>query len=194
MLKRIFGWIGTAPRWQTFLVFSLLFAGSYILINHFPIFDAHKLPFLPGENQIPLMNWTVYIYLSIFIYIPIAIYLIPQERYARTFLALCAMCALHLIIFVIFPTIYPRAPIDDEYLLIRLIRIVDAPTNCFPSLHVALSMFFAIALLRTRKDKISVVMFVWAVFIALSTVTTQQHYILDGLGALVTSIFFSFVI
>lgn len=193
MFKKIMNWLETAPRWQTFLIFFFLLA-LYTPINHFPLFNPYKLPFLFGENLIPFIGWTTYVYLSFLVFIPLAIFLIPKGRYARTILALSIMCVMHFIIFIFFPTIYPRADIDTGFILFEILKMVDAPTNCFPSLHVGISMFLAIALLRTRGDRLSVIIFFWAILIALSTLTTKQHYILDLFGALATSFISSLII
>lgn len=193
MFKRLMTWIETAPRWLILLIFFSLLA-LYTPINHFSLFSPHKLPFLFGENLIPFIGWTSYIYLSLFIYVPLAIYLIPKERHNRTILALSIMCVTHFIIFIFFPTIYPRASINTGFIMFELLKIVDAPTNCFPSLHVAISMFLALALLRTRGDKLSVIIFFWAIIISLSTLTTKQHYVWDVLGSLVTSCLTSLLI
>lgn len=192
MLKKISGWIET-NRWKSFFVFFGLLA-IYTPINHFPLFNPYKLPFIFGEEQIPFLGWTTYIYLSLFLYVPLAVYLIPKGRYARMIFALSIMCLIHFVIFIFFPTEYPRAEIDTNFILFEFLKILDAPTNCFPSLHVGLSMFLAIALLRTRGDRLSLLFFFWAILITLTTLTTKQHYVLDVFGALITSIGTSFII
>ena len=58
------------------------------------------------------------------------------------------------------------------------VQTVDAPGNVFPSLHVAHT--FAVAfVLRRDRPRLGTVTLVMAVLLALSTLTTKQHFVLD---------------
>jgi membrane-associated phospholipid phosphatase len=60
------------------------------------------------------------------------------------------------------------------------VRGVDAATSCVPSLHVADSMLAAF-LMRRERPKLFPWLMTWAVAIAVSTLTTKQHYLVDVL-------------
>jgi hypothetical protein len=60
--------------------------------------------------------------------------------FGEAYLIFYAMCVAHLLIFTLFPTIYPRAVSEDVFFV--LIKSVDPPNNCFPSMHVSISIFW----------------------------------------------------
>ncbi len=114
-------------------------------------------------------------------------YALPAERFGRTYLAIGAIEILHLVIFVLYPTTYPRPAGDTSYPLFEFLKFFDSPTNCFPSLHVAIPIFLALAIWRGGK-KIGILFLFWAILLALSTLTTKQHYLLDVFGGILTAL------
>ena len=58
------------------------------------------------------------------------------------------------------------------------VQSVDAPGNVFPSLHVAHTTMLSILLMRDRP-RLGRVAFVMAQLLAISTLTTKQHFIAD---------------
>ena len=92
-----------------------------------------------------------------------------------------------------FPTTYPRPvylPQSNSIIQLAMDMVAagDMPTNCFPSMHVALTAICAWNL--RRKSRLLYGSFAaWAILIFLSTMTTKQHYFVDilgGIGVLVT--------
>ncbi|MBI4042683.1 MAG: phosphatase PAP2 family protein, partial [Deltaproteobacteria bacterium] len=70
------------------------------------------------------------------------------------------------------------------------------PTNCCPSLHVATVYICCLPYLYEQKGKF-ICLFLWASAIAISTLTTKQHYFIDivaglGMAVLMHFIFFWF--
>ena len=55
----------------------------------------------------------------------------------------------------------------------------DPPYNCFPSLHVAHSFVSALTLFRLHR-RLGITAMIAAAFVALSTLFTKQHYVLDA--------------
>ncbi|MEK9158807.1 MAG: phosphatase PAP2 family protein [Patescibacteria group bacterium] len=186
MLKKVETWLESIPRWAAALLMILLLA-AYWPINQFPLFKPHYLPLIWGEQYIPFTGWTTYIYLSLFFYGLAAMYALPAERFGRTYLAIGAIEILHLVIFVLYPTTYPRPAGDTSYPLFEFLKFFDSPTNCFPSLHVAIPIFLALAIWRGGK-KIGILFLFWAILLALSTLTTKQHYLLDVFGGILTAL------
>lgn len=192
MIKRIEAWIEMIPRWATFLLW-LVVTSPYVIINHFLLFEPCQFPLILGEDRIPFMAWTIYIYVSFFLFIPAAMYLIPKEKYGRVFLALCVLCWAHFIFFIFFPVTYPRTYNDGGHIFFAFVKLLDQPNNCFPSLHVAIAMFLTIAVWRTRNRQAGVLMSFWTLLIIMSTLTVKQHYALDIIGGIVTSVIASFI-
>ncbi len=71
-------------------------------------------------------------------------------------------------------------------------RMMDAPHNLFPSLHVALLGILAdVWLRRVRSPAMRVALFVWFFLVLISTVLTYQHHLVDVAGgALLAAICF----
>lgn len=166
----------------------------YFLINHFPIFESRYLPFLFGEENIPYVDWTGLLYVSFFPFLLLMMYFAPKENFGRMYLIFYAMCAAHFLIFIFFPTIFPRHDNNNDWLF-RIIKSVDAPNNCFPSMHVSVSVFWSLVILKRRNDWVGGLIFACVILIALSTLTTKQHYVIDVFGGLaMAGIAFLFVV
>jgi len=58
------------------------------------------------------------------------------------------------------------------------LRIADSPANCAPSLHVSGVYMSSFIFLDEQREKFPF-FFTWATCIALSTLTTKQHYFID---------------
>src|SRR6185436_12742076 len=72
------------------------------------------------------------------------------------------------------------------------VQTVDAPGNVFPSLHVAHTTMLSFLLIRDRP-RVGRVAFVMAQMLAISTLTTKQHFIADVLSGYLLAAFGVFV-
>ena len=63
---------------------------------------------------------------------------------------------------------------------VQLCYLIDKPTCCFPSLHVAMSYFSALGCLQVSK-KAGYPLLVLATAISLSTLLVKQHFVADVL-------------
>lgn len=184
MLDNLEKRINAVPRVVTILVTHLVFYGLYVLTSRHQLFAPRILPLLPHESSIPCVGWTSYVYLSLFLEIPLAMLLMPKEGFGRAVGTGLGIVAFHVAIFVLFPTAYPRPAGPSGHAIVDLIWTADRPTNAFPSLHVAMSFYVAFAFGRMGRYAAGAALFVWAIMIAVSTMTVKQHYALDGLAAL----------
>jgi membrane-associated phospholipid phosphatase len=98
------------------------------------------------------------------------------------------------LIFLFFPTIFPRElyPIPEgTHPAIDAVwfwlRNADAPTNCFPSLHVSTVYLSVFIFLDEQREKFPFFL-IWGTLIALSTLPTKQHYFIDIVAGLFLSI------
>ncbi len=148
---------------------------------------ARELPLSAIDRAIPLMPWTVWIYLSIyFVYAASCILQNDLEIYRKFLKSYLIAYFGSTVFFLLFPTTFPRdafvvragpdASVSEAVL--SLFRLWDKPTNCFPSMHVA-SAVLATLPFRGQRPILFRVFAVWAVAIGVTTVTTKQHYAAD---------------
>ncbi|HWR00086.1 MAG TPA: phosphatase PAP2 family protein [Candidatus Methylomirabilis sp.] len=176
--------IDVAPRWLTIPATHVVFYGLYLATNRYQLTQPRFLPFVPGEEAIPFVGWTSYIYLTILFVIPVTMCLLPKPGFGRAVVSGMGLVALHIAIFVLFPTEYPRPSGPSGHTITDLIWRADAPANAFPSLHVAISFFLAFALGRMGRRTVGAVLLAWAAVISVSTLTVKQHYALDSVAAI----------
>lgn len=185
-------------NWKTkvalFLLFSLGYCIFYILPNFYPFFPPVMLPRLMFDKAMPFLPWTFFIYLSDYVFIYLAIVALHGEEFesfARQMFAALVMCGAF---FMFFPTTYPRPEypeVSNVLLAMAMysVKVGDMPTNCFPSMHVALTGV-CMWNLRRKANPAFAIFFVWTILIFISTMTTKQHYFVDilgGIGILIAS-------
>ena len=178
--------------WITSIGLIAFFLILYGIINHFPM-HRYAVPFLFNEDKIPFLPWTFVIYISAFVQGAIIIHLIPRQFLLKAFIvALCMIC-IGLLFFVLFPIEYPRFLYPNSNVLIAFFRTTDATGNCYPSLHVSMTLFLAsfYTLIETSFFK-KFLMWLWTIVIIISVLTTKQHYLIDVIGGTILAIPFIF--
>lgn len=194
MLSRIsLAWLGKR--------LSLWVLGLFVIVGFYAVgkIGAHlsepvTLPLTPVDDALPLLPWTVWLYGTI-TWVSLAAWLTLPTRadQARMLAAITGSSAVCAVFFLVFPTTFPRelfplGELDGASLreLARL-READSPTNCFPSLHVALAWSIALTWARALpRPGLAALPLAWALVVSVATVTTKQHYALDvPTGALV---------
>jgi membrane-associated phospholipid phosphatase len=175
---------------------ATMFALSYViyyLTNHFPVRPPVMLPMTWIDTAAPFLPNSIFIYISEYIYFAFVYILLKNkaviQRYLASFFTLQVVSCF---IFIIYPTTYPRelfpVPSDVAPWVASVwdwLRTQDSPNNCFPSLHVSSVYLSSLVFLDEGKRKHFWIFFVWGTLIALSTLTTKQHYVADiiaGLG------------
>ena len=172
----------------------IIFAGIivftlYLLTNHYQFFPARELPAVLKEQMLPFMPWSVLVYYAMY---PWAFWVFMKEhdldRINRLGWAFIVINVITFIIFVCFPTTYPRelftAGYDQGGIFMELMKrmwAVDTPANCFPSIHVSFSFLAAFTYANQKRWKYLAAL-LFASIVTLSTMTTKQHYLLDGVS------------
>ncbi|MDP2309377.1 MAG: phosphatase PAP2 family protein [Pseudomonadota bacterium] len=164
------------------------------------------LPLTTLDLAIPLLPWTVWIYGSGTKAALLGWMLVPDARAGRRLFWTLALCAAATsLAFTFWPTTYPRdlypLPVGTNASLVELadLRDTDSPTNCFPSLHVALAWGLALNWAGWSRPRgaptqvsraLAALPILWAAAVSVCTLTTKQHYVVDvpagmlvGLGA-----------
>ena len=180
---------------KKYLIFAGVYAFhgfGYMFVNSQVKTDRLYDVSLAIDRMIPLVPEWSWIYETLFIF-PILLVLVLDtiEEVKRVGFAIimCDMVAYP--IFLMFPvmSIRPQVPMNTpSEVLLNFIYYIDLPTNCFPSLHVAVSMVSAFAIYHKQGIK-----GLWAillgVLISLSTLFTKQHYFMDVISGFLLAIF-----
>lgn len=157
----------------------------YALTNYFPLRPPGTMPSFPFESRIGIYPSTCWVYLSYFALLVVTGLRLRKLAWApRAAGAIAAVVTMSGVIFLAYPTMIHRPPVLGAGLsadLLRWVRALDPPNNCFPSLHVGLA--FLCAMLQMRISlRLGLIVLLWATLIAASTLTTKQHYFLDVAG------------
>lgn len=143
-------------------------------------------PIVPGEEQIPFLPWTFFIYILVYI-VPGSLFLVlnkKEELIAVTRVLIVGMLIPN-VIWIFYPVQYgfrpdPALLTGSSFLnMIAGFYALDTPAvNSFPSLHVTYA-FLCYFVLHEYRPRLAPLYGGLAVLISLSTLTFKQHYISD---------------
>lgn len=161
---------------QSILYFiSKLLQGDLNLVGN--VIDT-KIPFVPAFF-IPYCIW----YLMIFI-IPYYLYCKDKDKFIKYTMAYILCSMIGNIVFISYPSTVTRPTVtgtDIFSLIAKFIYWIDTPTNCFPSLHCAISMLFILYTCESKNTNIitKISVCIISILIMLSTLFTKQHVVVD---------------
>ena len=173
-------------------------AAMYLATNHLHYIEPRLLPMTWVDLNVPLLPNTVWVYVSEYLYFAFIYWLCRETRnlnkYFYSFMALQIVSS---IIFILWPTTYPRdsypLPVDLNALTqfgFSTLRSADSAANCCPSLHVSSVYLCSFIFLDEQRAKFPFV-FLYGTLITLSTLTTKQHYLVDVVtGFLIAVVFY----
>jgi len=170
----------------------------YLAAERFSIFSAQELTLTWIDRAVPLIPWTIWLYVSEYIFFVAVFFNIKSmSRMNEYFYSLLSLQLVCIPIFWLWPTVFPRylfpLPNDMDSLtgfVFTALRSTDYPSNCCPSLHVS-GVFISAFVLRDRKWLFPIFT-IWATVITISTLTTKQHYVIDVAGGLAVALFIHF--
>jgi hypothetical protein len=163
---------------------SLLYL-LYQATNRWHLVQPRSLPLTALDEAIPFWPGTVVPYFLLIggMYLPA---LVPdQALFRRSLAALTVATVVNTLCFALMPTIYPRPPLPEDtgfpVSWYCWLTTIDTPANCFPSGHITAPAIgcWAVATQWPRCRP-----WLWGGFalLALSVLTTKQHYVVDILG------------
>jgi membrane-associated phospholipid phosphatase len=165
----------------------------YLVPNHLQLVEPRALWWTRVDTAVPFLPPTVWIYFSDYLLVSSA-FLVSDtwdevKRFVRAYFVLLAIGA---VIHFAWPTVFPRDafPIARDGMSARALaalRGVDAATSCLPSMHVAGSYLAAFSLWHRRRSLFGGYV-LWATAVAVSTLTTKQHYLVDVLAGLLLAV------
>ena len=116
--------------------------------------------------------------------IPYYLYCKDKDKFIKYTMAYILCSMIGNIVFISYPSTVARPTVtgtDIFSLIAKFIYWIDTPTNCFPSLHCAISMLFILYICESKNTntitKISVCII--SILIMLSTLFTKQHVVVD---------------
>lgn len=188
---------GESRRYSIVSLFLMLLSNRFVyefgrlLAKERPHFNLA----LPVDARFPVLPWTLVIYFGCFIWWT-AVYLriagLDRKKADRFFCGNLLAKGICFMFFVLFPTKLSRPEVIGCTLwdaLLRFLHRIDAPDNCFPSIHCMVS-WLCWAGVRGRRDippVFRVFSLLMAVAVCLSTLTTRQHVLADIAGGVVLS-------
>jgi membrane-associated phospholipid phosphatase len=151
--------------------------------HHLSVPTEMRASFL--DDLIPFQDKAVWIYLSVYLLMPIGPFLMNQRQqivqYAKGIILIGLIADL---VFIVRPTVCPRPEALNTVAAYRMLTTVDNSFHAFPSLHAAFAVYSALcAGLVLREMAASAVVrrgiWFWAILILLAALTTKQHVLLD---------------
>lgn len=145
------------------------------------------------DHRIPLKPGWVWIYS--FLYYPAIISMIfvfhDFRHFGYVVVNFFILLLMHMVFFVYYPVKTPEDWRDTalrkptlSMRFLRFLQKMDQSSNCFPSMHVSVSMLTSYHL-YANKPHLGFGVFFFPILIAMSAAYTKQHYLLDLLaGAL----------
>ncbi len=203
MAKRQFfawpGWSHLRFAWLLSALSAAWFASIYIGCNWVTTHRSMRVPIhLPSELSIPFIPSAVSIYMSIYVLFLAGPFIVRDRReFAALIRALALATFIGGVGFLLIPSQPAFAPPSDLGIWKDLFHFADRinlDCNMVPSLHVALSVCCIAAFGRHTSLRGRTVLWIWAVTIALSTLFTHQHHVLDVVTGWAVGIVSSLVI
>jgi PAP2 superfamily len=146
---------------------------------------------LPFERHWPVWQWTEALYLSAYLYIPLAAFLLRTQRALRRFAISGAIATLVVTLcWLTIPVVAENRPFEPAHVLGRLLAFEQGHSigvAAFPAFHVLWALIAADAWAmdaRLSGDRwTGTVAWIWAVLIAVSCLTTAMHTAIDAAAA-----------
>jgi membrane-associated phospholipid phosphatase len=172
-------------KWTLGLLAAVIQSAVYFGIGYSHRPRSATLLATPLDHAIPFWPWTVWCYLPFYA----GIFIIgmagfrSRRLFHRALVGVMATVAAGALGHLFVGAEYPRPLVlppyaDASAAFMAWVQAIDPPGNVFPSLHVAQTSAIAL-LLRADRPRLGLVAMVMAGLLALSTLTTKQHFVAD---------------
>jgi hypothetical protein len=198
-------------KYMTYCLFLAYLGAAYFSIGYCIPARSDRLPvLLQLDKRVPFIPITVWPYLGLLAWVFIITPVVLRRRKTLYQLITAAIisAAFNFFVFIVMPLNYPRPiitasgailnawgspvidfpwdPVSKQF--VHLMYYIDPASCTFPALHVTYPTLFALALYQESKFW-GKHLAVCAAVLLVTTWTTKQHFILDGLvGALTACI------
>jgi len=184
--------------WLT-LILNLLVCVPYYYLQHNHFFPATVMRPTVLDSAIPFAPEAVWLYLSIYLFMPIAPLLSADRRQLVKYgIGMATLALVASIVFVFWPTWCERPRMAKPNFGYQLLTAADNPYHAFPSLHAAFTVFSLLCALRLASElRFSVywkaLLMFWAGLILWGTLATKQHVLFDLAGGSLLAIVVYFI-
>lgn len=169
-------------------MFVIWAAGYFAIASYTEGGPGYTVPITEWERDIPFMPIFVWIYLTIYPLFLLPYLFIRNKEFFRLFSTayITLMCICYMI-YLFYPVSFVHRPplLEDNFTTFALgcVYAADNTWNCFPSMHVAMSLLAALTIFEVHRIR-GILAILLTLLIAASTVLIKQHYILDVLASL----------
>jgi len=174
-----------AYKWTIGGAMALLQSAVYFGIGHLHLNRSTELLRTKLDDAIPFWPWTAWCYLPFYagVFVIAVAGFRRRVLFNRALLAVLIVMTVGAICHVFIGAEYPRPVLHPPYAdisatFLAAVQRIDPPGNVFPSLHVAHTTMLALILIKDRP-RVGAVALVMATLLALSTLTTKQHFLAD---------------
>lgn len=166
------------------LGFLICFYSLYGLASYLANFIPWRTSVIfAWETQVPFLPWTSIVYLSITVLILLPLVIIRDKKQIGNLIKIMLMQTLiGSLIFIIYPVTNNFPDRQGNGLFYQIFKFADTLNltgNNLPSLHVCLAVTVAIVLAREASIRQQTFYYLWAISIAISTLTIHEHGIID---------------
>lgn len=167
------------------VIFWIMAAATYILIPKILLYDADTTPFYHIDHAIPLVSWTIAIYLSLYVEVVLIFFCVRNRLVLRNLFWAYMIGGLLLgLFYFLMPTTHNYPPPVSECRncfdrAVVWLRATDIAANQFPSGHAFFSLLGPFLMLSAGRYRRGIFFIVWGSLIAISTLTVKQHNFVD---------------
>jgi membrane-associated phospholipid phosphatase len=184
-----------AYKWIVGGAMALLQSAVYFGIGHLHLNRSTEILRTRLDDAIPFWPWTAWCYLPFYagVFILAIIGFRRRALFNRALLAVLIVMTIGALGHIFIGAEYPRPVLHPPYpnvsaAFLASVQHIDPPGNVFPSLHVAHTTMLALLLIKDRP-RLGLVTLVMATALAVSTLTTKQHFLADVLSGYALAFF-----
>lgn len=169
------------------LALNLCAFAPYFWLQRNIFFPVTTLPQTPLDVWLGFRPQAVWIYLSLFLLMPIAPLQMHNTHQLRRYaLGVVAMSFVADMIFLFWPTTVARTGDGGSHSVYRALVTMDLPLNAFPSLHAAMAVYSALCCEQiSRLRSWRFVIWPWVLAIVWAMLSIKQHVAFDAAGGAV---------
>jgi membrane-associated phospholipid phosphatase len=179
----------SSTRFFYFLAIMICFLLYPVLNQERQITYVLKLPIDTWIPFLPVFS-IFYLLYGPFLLVTLVYFLFFSKNFNHAGFSFIFCLIMAFLFYIFFQTYIARPDVVETDIFSKIVSFIyanDRPYNCFPSLHVSLSILSFLHWLRSFPQ-VKVIMGIFTLLIILSTVLIKQHYMPDVIGGIILSI------